>query len=290
MKIFALLPFIFASSHAPLIQVNSYAEITVSIDLVIVKGEGSGGTENFIHVLDAGSLHPHLKGAVEITYDLDYSGHTTYGPLVIKNFAVNNDTNEAIYTNFAYNQPKVYSNDKFVVALPQSSLAPYFNEDPYRMGFSHHFGDMGTPISLDVADLYLDPGYKVWPQNSSLDLLRNSSTFSIQPWVDETIIYYAEAFNVAPSNFVLVLPIIISFEVYCTDNCVFSVPETPDCGEVIDLPGIIFDIIGAPYFFLTMGFDVVLFPGTPYAFNLGIILMALVSVSIVVFIIRRFLK
>lgn len=56
--------------------------------------------------------------------------------------------------------------------------------------------------------------------------------------------------------------------------------------EVIDIPGIMFQILTMPFTFISMAFNVTLFPGTPYSINISQLLLALMAVLVFVFIIK----
>lgn len=59
---------------------------------------------------------------------------------------------------------------------------------------------------------------------------------------------------------------------------------------VIDLPGLLWNILAMPFGFLTQAFNLTLFPGTAYAVNIGETLLALVSALMIIFIVRRFTR
>ena len=58
--------------------------------------------------------------------------------------------------------------------------------------------------------------------------------------------------------------------------------------EVVDIPGIMFTILGMPFSFIAQAFNLTLFPGTPYQINVANVLFALIVALIVIFIIRKF--
>ena len=63
--------------------------------------------------------------------------------------------------------------------------------------------------------------------------------------------------------------------------------------EVIDLPGLIFNIFALPFTFITKAFDLTIFPGTPYQLNLSNLLMVVLSGLTFLFLINllmRFIK
>lgn len=63
--------------------------------------------------------------------------------------------------------------------------------------------------------------------------------------------------------------------------------------EVIDVPGLIFNIFALPFTFITKAFDITIFPGTPYQLNLSNLLMIILGGLTFIFLVRfiiRFIK
>lgn len=60
--------------------------------------------------------------------------------------------------------------------------------------------------------------------------------------------------------------------------------------EVIDLPGLLFTMLGMPFAWISTAFNLTLFPGTMYELHVASLFMALIGVLIFVFILRRLLK
>lgn len=60
--------------------------------------------------------------------------------------------------------------------------------------------------------------------------------------------------------------------------------------EVIDLPGLMFTILGMPWTFLSTAFSLTLFPNTPYSINISSLLLTILGIIIFIFIIRLILK
>lgn len=57
--------------------------------------------------------------------------------------------------------------------------------------------------------------------------------------------------------------------------------------EVIDVPGLMFDVLTMPFTFWSGAFNLTLFPGTPYQLNISSLLLALLAVAIFVFLIKK---
>lgn len=60
--------------------------------------------------------------------------------------------------------------------------------------------------------------------------------------------------------------------------------------EVIDLAGLMFTILGMPFAWISTAFNFTIFAGTPYAVNIGEILLSLIAVMIGLIIIRIVIK
>lgn len=60
--------------------------------------------------------------------------------------------------------------------------------------------------------------------------------------------------------------------------------------EVIDLPSIMFQVLGMPFTFITTAFSLTLFPGTPYAIDIGNIFLGFLGIAFIIFIVSMILK
>lgn len=60
--------------------------------------------------------------------------------------------------------------------------------------------------------------------------------------------------------------------------------------EVIDIGGIMWDIIGMPFTFINQAFDVTLFPGTIYQFNIGNLFKGLIAILAILFVVKLFTR
>lgn len=61
-------------------------------------------------------------------------------------------------------------------------------------------------------------------------------------------------------------------------------------GEIVDIPGMMFTILGMPFAFVAQAFDLTVFPGTAYAVNLSHIFLAIAGAGILLFIIKKVIK
>lgn len=60
--------------------------------------------------------------------------------------------------------------------------------------------------------------------------------------------------------------------------------------EVIDIGGIMWDIIGMPFTFINQAFNVTLFPGTIYQFNIGNLFKGLIAILAILFVVKLFTR
>lgn len=64
-------------------------------------------------------------------------------------------------------------------------------------------------------------------------------------------------------------------------------PATVNNYEVIDVQGLLLTILGMPMAWITQAFNFTLWPGTPYALNVGHILSAVIIASVIIIIIKK---
>ena len=60
--------------------------------------------------------------------------------------------------------------------------------------------------------------------------------------------------------------------------------------EVVDLPGLLFDVLTMPFTFISRAFNVTLFPNTPYQLNIADIFIAIFAALVFMFIVKTFIK
>lgn len=60
--------------------------------------------------------------------------------------------------------------------------------------------------------------------------------------------------------------------------------------EVIDLPGLMYEIIGMPFAFVSQAFNLTLFPGTPYQLNIANLFLSIIAVFVFIWIMGLFIK
>lgn len=60
--------------------------------------------------------------------------------------------------------------------------------------------------------------------------------------------------------------------------------------EVIDIPGLMWEIITMPFAFVSQAFNLTLFPGTPYQLNISNLFLSIIAVFVFVALISMFLK
>lgn len=60
--------------------------------------------------------------------------------------------------------------------------------------------------------------------------------------------------------------------------------------EIVDIPGLMFTILGMPFAWLSTAFNLTVFPGTPYAVNISHIFFAIIGALILIYIIKKVMK
>lgn len=68
-------------------------------------------------------------------------------------------------------------------------------------------------------------------------------------------------------------------------------PQNPTIiTEVVDIPGLMFTILGMPFTWLSTAFNLTIFSGTPYAVNISNLLLAILGVLIFIFLLKLFIR
>lgn len=60
--------------------------------------------------------------------------------------------------------------------------------------------------------------------------------------------------------------------------------------EVVDIPGLMFEVIGMPFAFVSQAFNLTLFPGTPYQINIANLFLSIAAIFIFVWLLLLFIK
>ena len=60
--------------------------------------------------------------------------------------------------------------------------------------------------------------------------------------------------------------------------------------EVIDIPGLMWQILTMPFAFVSQAFNLTLFPGTPYQLNISNLFLSIIAVAVFIWLISFFLK
>lgn len=99
--------------------------------------------------------------------------------------------------------------------------------------------------------------------------------------------YFGDDVNVWPRqyNFFYTQPTQTEFEYSWIIN-----PDTVGNYEVIDVGNLFLTILGMPMAWITQAFNFTLWPGTPYAINVGHILSAVIVASVIIIIIKKVYK
>lgn len=77
-------------------------------------------------------------------------------------------------------------------------------------------------------------------------------------------------------------------DIQTTNNFTIEVPD--NTYEVIDLPGLMFTILGMPFAWFSTAFNLTIFPGTPYAIDIGSLILSLIAGLIAIIVIKIIIK
>lgn len=66
--------------------------------------------------------------------------------------------------------------------------------------------------------------------------------------------------------------------------------NTDSTGEVVDVGGLLWDILAMPFSFISTAFNLTIFPNTPYQINVANILFTLIAGLMIIWIVRRFTR
>ena len=100
--------------------------------------------------------------------------------------------------------------------------------------------------------------------------------------VERLVIDYANTVNeTTPKD-------LINYPTVCTYMITYEMTGQVTT-EVVDVPGLLFEILGMPFAWISTAFNFTMFPGTPYAVNVSHIMIAVIIGGISIFIIKRIL-
>lgn len=60
--------------------------------------------------------------------------------------------------------------------------------------------------------------------------------------------------------------------------------------EIVDIPGMMFEILGMPFAFVSQAFNLTLFPGTPYQINIANLFLSIIAIFVFVWLLLIFIK
>lgn len=76
----------------------------------------------------------------------------------------------------------------------------------------------------------------------------------------------------------------------CTSTFTWNAQTDTTTYEVVDIPGLMFTILGMPFAWISTAFNFTFFPGTPYAVNVSHIILVIVASLILIVVVKRILK
>lgn len=184
------------------------------------------------------------------------------------------DTNKLLITS------KVES---FILSVPNSKAMDIYNvylnniySSGGRVNFSYY--SAYTPITIYI---YLN------------DNLLSSNIYTNVP--NQKYNTYFDFTNLEKNtkyNFEIQLLNTISFNnvVSTSYKGSFNTSSVSQYGEVVNLPSLMFNILSMPFAFFSNAFNLTLFSGTPYAINIGDVIMFIISLVILIAIIKMIMN
>lgn len=138
-------------------------------------------------------------------------------------------------------------------------------------------GEMEVGISQDYTRIYNDIYSNGFPSETA------TTTYLL---FKVNIIWDGE--NITDNGvFLINLPVIRD---HITISTTYTATIETNNYEVIDLPGLMFDILGMPFAWLSTAFNLTIFPGTPYAINISHIIMAILGCLLLIVIVKKVIK
>lgn len=228
---------------------------------------------------------------------------TTYS--LFQFIAMNNitNTNQRIYLDMIQTSTDIngYFN------TPTGSNNPYFNKYTKKNNLYDEYVDI----------VYGTHGYQTTRIiNNNVDILKtqfpiNSGNWIVNPNFEQNIqitnnktnyyiiylqpYYYSDEENnmeQVESN-IAATGTINNHQVFTYNNIEINGTEiiaSTGTGEIVNIPGVMFTVLGMPFTFLSTAFNLTIFPGTAYEVNIGTMLLCVIAVLTFVFLIRIIIK
>lgn len=203
-----------------------------------------------------------------------------FGVYITKNTKCEQIINQYDFASRNYNPLNIFTNEE----LEEMKKCQYScsienniqtNEQTYGdvVAYMDTFNDIGGPY-IEIEGEY----DATWTINNSLDSF----------YIIEYCIYYIE--SVENGNF---LNYNSTIELFTTLE--FSLngsvePTDATNYEVVDVGGLMFDILTMPFTFISRAFSLTLFPNTPYSVNIAQLFLAIFAGLVFIFIIRKFIN
>lgn len=108
--------------------------------------------------------------------------------------------------------------------------------------------------------------------------------------VDQTYYMVETLYNFDPTKITDTGGFMLAVKPYNTIIQNVSYLPGEQTGEIVDIPGMMFEILGMPFAWLSTAFNFTIYPGTPYEINISALLMAIVLSLIVLYIIKKIIK
>lgn len=126
--------------------------------------------------------------------------------------------------------------------------------------------------------------YQVYTNTDTYTISPNITTYFIivlEPYIDDLNERYIYGYDTGETK---------TNKIYYTEGTVLNFTGTNVIPtgqyEIVNISGLLFEILTMPFTFISMAFDVTLFPNTPYSINISQLLLALIAVLVFVFLLK----
>lgn len=168
------------------------------------------------------------------------------------------------------------------------------NQDLYDFWLSSVDGDFYNTITglLTNAILDVDTNYLNSETEASYETTPNESIGGILYFIQES--KYSSTSSTEPQNNPNIDFLLSTQATSITGTMAYLIQleqiTTVINYEVLDIPGLMFTILGMPFAFISTAFDLTLFAGTPYAINITTLFFTLIGSLIIIYVLKKVIK
>lgn len=231
----------------------------------------NGNTFNLI-----GYQYTHIDVGSETAYQIiDYYIETSFNNFTFNEIEL---IFNGLYNNYGPYQPYYEEYSFSYLNEDNASIEYLFNNDTYTIQALDNARNVNTFIEFDGSDQDVLQATADLKGNEQAKHYRWRTRWNID------FDYENEEFN--PYSFITA-----TSDIYTSIKVNYTYTRIVDMNySVIDIPGLMFTILGMPFAWLSTAFDLTIFPGTPYAINLSHIFFAVIGALILIVILKKVLK